>query len=289
MKINYECLPCLVNQTIKVADMTGAENKEILFKKVFAYLSEVDFTKTNPEIIGSTYRMIKNHIKHDDPYHDTRAYYNKLFLGMLNEFEDRITRSPSPFHEAVKLAIIGNIIDFNPMHNSTIEDILNWFSKLDDLSLTVDHTNRLIGDLKSANSLLYIGDNCGEICLDKLLLKQIKTLNPSIHIYFGVRGTSIVNDSVFEDAKLVGIDEYATIVSNGDDSLGTVLSRTSDTFNKVYKGADVIISKGQANYESLSEQADKNIYYMLMTKCNVIARYIGVPQKSLICINGCTA
>lgn len=286
MKINYECLPCLVNQFVRVAENTKAENKDALFKKMFAYLADIDFSKSNPEIIGSTFRLLKEHINNDDPYREIREYYNNLFLNMLDRFENEINSSPKPFEQALKYAIIGNIIDFNPIHNSSLEDIMKWFADADKLKLTIDHTPQMIADLVSANNLLYLGDNCGEICLDKLFIKKIKEYNPSIHIYFGVRGKPVVNDSIEEDAYSVGIDEYADIISNGDDSLGTVLSRTSAEFNDIYQTADIVITKGQANYESLSEQDSKNIYFLLMTKCEVIAKNIGVAQKSIVCMNG---
>lgn len=287
MKIDYACLPCLVNQVVRVADITKAENKDLLFKKVFAYLSNLDFSKSNPEVIGTTYRLIKEHVKNDDPYGETRTYYNRLFLSMLDQFDAKIADSDNPFKQALKYAILGNIIDFNPIHNSSTEEIMKWFTNVDKLSLTIDHSEKLTSDLGSAQTLVYLGDNCGEICLDKLFLKRIKEHNPSIHIYFGVRGASIVNDSIEDDAYSVGIDEYADIISNGDDSLGTILSRTSFEFNHIYQIADVVISKGQANYESLSEQVNKNIYFLLMTKCEVIAKNIGVAPKSVICMNNC--
>lgn len=96
---------------------------------------------------------------------------------------------------------------------------------------------------------------------------------------------AVVNDSIEEDAKFVGLEECAAIVSNGDGSLGTVISRTNERFKRVYEQADVIIAKGQANYESLSEEFHKKKYFLLMTKCKVIADYIGTTEKSLICLN----
>ncbi len=285
MKINYECLPCLVNQIVRVADITKADNKDILFKKIFACLGDIDFSKSNSEVIGSTFRLLKEHIKNDDPYRETREYYNKLFLDMIDKFENEINISFNPLEKALKYAIIGNLIDFNPIHNSSLEEIMKCFEEVDNLSLTINHTEKLINDLASANILLYLGDNCGEICLDKLLIKKIKEYNPSIHIYFGVRGKPVVNDSIEDDAYFVGIDEYADIISNGDDSMGTVISRTSDEFKHIYQAADIVISKGQANYESLSEQVGKNIYFLLMTKCEVIAKDIGIAQKSIVCMN----
>lgn len=285
MKINYQCLPCLVNQIVRVAEMTNAQNREDLFKKAFEYLSHMDFSKSNPEILGDSFKILKEHIKNEDPYKETRSYYNSAFLKMFNVFEKNIDQSPDPFEAAVKYAILGNIIDFGPMHNIEMEEVLKLFKDSDNLTLTVNHTKKLKDDIASAKSLLYLGDNCGEICLDKLLVKKIKEFNPDIHIYFGARGEPVVNDSIEEDAYFVGMDEFATIVSNGDGSAGTVLSRTSQEFNRIYEAADVVIAKGQANYESLSGQEGKNIYFMLMTKCSVIAENIGVPQKSLLCMN----
>lgn len=283
MKINYKCLPCLVNQVVKVAEMTNVTQREKLFQDVFKYLSKLDFNKTNPEVIGTTFRMLKQHIGNEDPYLEIRNYYNELFLKMEEEFEKKIDESINPFEEAVKYAIVGNIIDFNPVHNHSMADIMAYFNQIDEYKLSINDSDELIRDVQDAKVILYLGDNCGEICLDKILVKKIKALNPNSHIYFGTRGAAVVNDSIAEDAYSVGINQYATVISNGDDSLGTVLSRTSEAFNEIYEKADVVIAKGQANYESLSEEK-KNIYFMLMTKCEVISEYIGTAQKSLVCM-----
>ncbi len=285
MKIKFECLPCLVNQAVKVAEMTNANDKEELFRKTFKYLSNVDFSKSNPEIIGETFKILKEHIKNDDPYKETRNYYNTLFLNSLDSFEDKILEAKDPFEFALKYAVLGNLIDFNPIHGVNITDIQEKFRRADEMFFTINHINKMKEDILCSNTLLYIGDNCGEICFDKLFIKQIKKINPLIEIYFAARGVPVVGDSIEEDAYFVGIDEYAKIISNGDYSLGTVLSKTSNEFNKVYENADLVISKGQANYESLSEQVNKNIYFLLMAKCEVIAKDIGVDVKSLICMS----
>lgn len=281
MKINDKCLPCLVNQVVRVADMTEAKDKETLYKRIFSYLGNLSFTETNPEIFGQTFAFLKEHIKNDDPYRDVRNYYNNLFLDKLRVFEKRIENSGDSFISAARHAAIGNIIDFNPVHNTSLDDIMETFEKMSEVPFTLDDTVRLRAEIISGNRLLYLGDNCGEICLDKLFIKEIKNLNPDIEIHFATRGTSVVNDSIEEDAYTVGINEYATIISNGDNSQGTVLKRTSKEFMEVYNGADIIIAKGQANYESLSEERG-NIYFTLITKCEVIADDIGVPKGSIV-------
>lgn len=278
MKINEKCLPCLINQVVKVANITNCSNRDDLYHQVFEQLSKIDFNKSNPEIIGMIFELVKKHLNNEDPYQEIRQYYNNLFLQSYDDFDKKI----NSFKTAIKYAIIGNIIDFSPINNQEITKIDDWFDNIDNLSLTIDHVDKLINDIKKAKTILYLGDNCGEICLDKLLLKRIKQLNPSLKIYFGVRGKPVVNDSIESDAYEVGIDEYASIISNGDNSLGTILSRTSAQFNQIYQNCDFVIAKGQANFESLSEE-NKKIYFLLMVKCGVIAKYINVPEKSLVC------
>lgn len=283
MRLQDKCLPCVVNQVIKVANITGINTKEELLREVFTYLSKMNFDETTPEIIGEIFEMIKRHTNNPDPYKETRNYYNTMFMELLPEFESKIEQAENSFMSAIRYAIVGNIIDFNPIHNTLLEDIYDCFDKMEQLELAIDDSHALLKDISNAGTLLYLGDNCGEICMDKILLKKIKELNPKVKLLFGVRGKPVVNDSISEDAYSVGIDEYAEIIDNGDGSLGTVLNRTSPAFKEVYKKADVVIAKGQANYECLSEE-NKNIYFLLMTKCDVIAKDIGVEEKKMICM-----
>ncbi|PJJ26579.1 damage-control phosphatase ARMT1 family protein [Lacrimispora celerecrescens] len=283
MRLHDKCLPCVVNQAIKVADITGLNTKEELLREVFTYLSKMNFHETTPEIIGEIFDMIKRHTNNPDPYKETRNYYNTLFMKMLPEFERKIEQAENSFMLAIRYAIVGNIIDFNPIHNTLLEDIYDCFEKMEQLELAINDSHALMKDISNAGTLLYLGDNCGEICMDKILLKKIKEQNPNVKLFFGVRGKPVVNDSISEDAYSVGIDEYAEVVDNGDGSLGTVLNRTSPAFKEVYNNADIVIAKGQANYECLSEE-NKNIYFLLMTKCEVIAKDIGVEEKKMICM-----
>lgn len=284
MKLQEKCIPCIVSQSIKVADMVGIDDKNDLLKEMFRYLSDVDFSNiSSPELIGENFNVLKRITGNGDPYKGTREKYNKMFLDRIDLFEEEIAKSEDDFMEAVKYAIIGNVIDFNPIHELTVSDVNEKFETLKTESLEIDDTRELQKDIDQAKSILYLGDNCGEICLDKILIKKIKERNPACQIYFATRGSAVVNDSVEDDAYLVGMDEYASIISNGDCSLGTVLTRTSNEFNNIYYNADIIIAKGQANYECLSNE-DENIYFLLMTKCDVIAKSIGVPEMKMICM-----
>lgn len=284
MRIQEKCIPCTVNQAIKVADMVGLQEKDSLLRSVFTYLSQVDFkASSTPELIGEIFSLLKKETGNSDPYKETRERYNKMFLGQLPALEQEINKSGNPFLESIKYAIVGNIIDFNPIHDLLLSEIEDCFVKFKEEQLEIDDSDALKREISKAGTLLYLGDNCGEICLDKILVKKIKEINPSCHVFFATRGEAVVNDSVEEDAYAVGMDVYATIISNGDSSLGTVLHRTSKEFQEVYGKADIIIAKGQANYECLSNEG-KNIFFLLMTKCKVIADDIGVPEMKMICM-----
>lgn len=284
MRIQEKCIPCTVNQAIKVADMVGLEDKSELLRKVFTYLSRVDFnTSSTPELIGEIFTFLKREIGNGDPYKETRVHYNKMFLEQIPDLEQEIDDAKNPFLEAIKYAIIGNIIDFNPIHNLLLSDIEACFLRLKREQLEINDSNLLMQEIINADTILYLGDNCGEICLDKILIKKIVKLNPACHVFFGTRGEAVVNDSLEEDAYFVGIEDYATVISNGDSSMGTVLYRTSKRFQEIYRNADIVIAKGQANYECLSNE-NKNIFFLLMTKCSVIANDIGVPEMKMICM-----
>ena len=284
MKLQDKCLPCIVNQAMKVADIVGLQEKSHLLRRVFGYLSRVDYEETtSPELIGEIFSIIKEETGNPDPYRETRIKYNQMFLERTAKLEEEIDKADDPLTEAVKYAIIGNIIDFNPIHELTVEDVEELFEKLKKEELKVNDVPALTKEIKQAGTILYLGDNCGEICLDKILIKKIRKMNPECRVYFATRGAAVVNDSVEEDAYMVHMDEYAYILSNGDSSLGTVLHRTTEEFRRIYQSADIVIAKGQANYECLSEE-EKNIYFLLMTKCVVIAGDIGVPEMKMICM-----
>lgn len=284
MKIQEKCIPCIVNQAIKTANMVGLKEKDVLLRRVFTYLSKVDYkSSSTPELVGEIFSLLKQETGNDDPYKETRVYYNNMFLKWLPELEQEINTSADSFQESIKYAIIGNIIDFNPVHDVSLMEIEACFAKLKEEPLEWDDSGALKQEIRKADTLLYLGDNCGEICLDKILVKKIKEINPLCQVFFATRGTAVVNDSVEEDAYFVGMDAYATIISNGDSSLGTVLQRTSQEFQEIYRNADIVIAKGQANYECLSDEK-KNLFFLLMTKCKVIADDIGVPEMKLVCM-----
>ena len=283
MKVHKKCLPCIVNQTVKFIEAASPRSESEIFKKVFEYLSRTDFENAiTPEVVGEIFAIVTRESSNPDPYKLTREFYNKMLSEQSAELEEAVDRAPDPFSEAVKYAIIGNVIDFSPGYELTAEAVKGYFSKFGRESLEIDHTALLKKDILTAKTILYIGDNCGEIVLDKILLKKIREINPAAQIYFVTKGAPTLNDSVKEDALALGIQEYASVIDHGDNCPGTVLHRTSEEFRRLFERTDVVISKGQANYEGLNE-AQGNIYFLLIAKCAAIAQDIGTSEMKMIC------
>lgn len=286
MRLDLNCIVCNINQVIKVMDLVEVEKskKEEIMREVLKYLSNADYSKCNPEVIGKTWDIILKYIENDNPYSDLKKYYNIEILKMAEEIENLIESSDNKFNTALKIAISGNLIDFAAKHEFDLEMLKKKIMNIHELNLTIDDSKILYDRLKTAKTVMYLGDNCGEICLDKLFIKYIKDEFPDIKIYFGVRGKIIVNDANYDDALMVGMQEVADIIENGDGSLGTVIERVSDEFKERFYDADVVIAKGQGNYESLSEIDRKNIFHLFMAKCNPVSSSLGVKTMSIVCV-----
>lgn len=286
MKLDLNCITCNINQAIKIMELFEVDRniKEEMMREVLEYLSNADYSKCNPEIIAGTWDIILKYIENDNPYGDIKKYYNMEILKMTEAIDSLIENSDDKFNTALKIAIAGNLIDFAAKHKFDLEMLKEKIMNIEGLNLAINHSKDLYERLKTAKTVMYLGDNCGEICLDKLFIKYIKSEFPNIEVYFGVRGKIIVNDVTFDDALMVGMQEVAAVIENGDSSLGTVIERVSDEFKEKFYHADVVIAKGQGNYESLSESDKNNIFHLFMAKCEPVSNALGVKSMSILCV-----
>lgn len=286
MKLDFNCITCNVKQAIKIMELLEVERdtKEVMMREVLNYLSNADYSKCNPEVIAGTWDIIVKHIQNDNPYGDIKKYYNTEVEKIVEEIEKTIDISENNFDRMLKIAISGNLIDFAAKHRFDVKMLKEQIVNIENVNLAIDDSKGLYDRLKDAKSLMYLGDNCGEICLDKLFIKYIKKEFPNIKVYFGVRGKNIVNDVTLEDAEMVDMEEVAEIVENGDGSLGTVINRVSREFREKFYQCDIVIAKGQGNYESLSEIDRTNIFHLFMSKCKPVSSALGVKPMSIVCV-----
>lgn len=284
--MNKQCMICNENQMYKIGQLMNLESskQEKLLSICQKYMDECDMSKTNPEIMGDIYKQISPVLGGVDPYKGVKRKYNNLLLESINEVDKLVDESGDSLELALKIAIVGNLIDFAASHTFTDDDVLNLIDQAKQLELAIDDSRTMFDKLSMASSLLYLGDNCGEIVLDMCFIKRLKKEFPNLSIYYGVRGQAIVNDVTYEDALMVGIDRYATIISNGDGALGTVLHNTSEAFQKTFNEADVVIAKGQGNYEGLYRTNKENLFYLFMAKCQIVAQPLGIDKMSIVCL-----
>ena len=210
-------------------------------------------------------------------YTAVKKQYNDLVLSMEDSVRKIITSSADPLSTALAYARIGNYIDFGAMNHVDEAEFLSLF---DTVSMSENDQavfRSLLAELKSARSFLLLADNCGEIVLDKLFIEQLKRQFPSLHVSVMVRGAEALNDVTVEDAAYVGIDRVAEIVSNGQPIAGTMYEMLPEKAKAVFDSADVILSKGQGNYETLNGRGH-HIFYAFLCKCALFTDRFNVPK-----------
>lgn len=287
MNPHIECIPCLVRQAYRITEILELSTKDqkTILDEVMTLLATNELNRSTPFFTHQIWNIIKNYTDNPDPYKVIKNYYNEKMQHEAIFIKDLVTESAKPFRTALKTAITGNIIDFGSRHDINEELIMQEISSINSRPLYIDNHNALKKQIQKSNNLLYLGDNCGEIVFDKIFIEQIKKLNPFLKVTFAVRGEPVINDITREDAFQVGMDKVAEIIDNGFDAPGTELDHSSDAFRELFFKSDLVISKGQGNYESLSEVNRNDIFFLFMVKCNAVAHQTKAEKGSLVCLH----
>jgi damage-control phosphatase, subfamily I len=281
MNIQLDCIPCSINsylRLVKAGDIPEALHEPML-RRLLSLLSTIEYNQAPPIIGRKMHKLIREILQNPDPYRQIKDKYNRMMLELYPDFKNLVKKSENPIDMAMRLAIAGNVIDFGAQYQL---DVMATINQVIGAKLAVDDSLYLRHDLKQATSLLYIGDNCGEIVLDKLFLEIIDLQE----MYFVVRDRPVINDVTFHDAEMTGITKVAKVITTGDDAPGAVWESTSKEFKDIFTNADVIISKGQGNLEGLIGIPHNSIYFLLVTKCNLIAERLGSRKGEFIVKKG---
>ena len=271
MRINDSCAACLYDKQKNKADDPKylARIRELLDNR-----GEDD---TSPYMVYLFNKVHEEFFGESADYTQVKKTYNDLVLGMEEKLRAEIENAADPIAKALVMARIGNYIDFGAMNHVDTETFLGLFR---DTELREDEKKTYESFLQAcarAESFLLLCDNCGEIVLDKLLIEQLSLRFPQLKFYAMVRGGNILNDVTEADAAYVGLDQVAKIVSNGAPVGGTIYSLLPEEARLVLDGADVILSKGQGNYESLSGRG-YHVFYALLCKCDLFTSRFDVPR-----------
>ena len=286
MKFQPECITCIIAQVKNVTNMFGLseEKREEAMRDTHTYLAGANYEGCTPESMGELWQILLRHVGEKDPYAAIKSLCNQEAMKMLPATREKIARAGDPFTVALKYAIAGNLIDYGLEHPVSIEEQNEQIDAIANTAFSIDDSDKLLNAMKHAKTMLYLGDNAGEIVFDKLLVEQIRKRFPQINLAFVVKGSAVLNDVTHADALEVGMQDVARVIDNGDASPGTVLPRTSEAFQAAFAGADVILSKGQGNYESLSGVEKENLFFLFTAKCDTVCVEAGVPKLSIVCL-----
>ena len=275
MKTQLDCFPCFVSQALNTSKMVTSDEEKIrtVLKHVCLFLPTKALDATPSEFGRQVYRIVSDVTGIKDPFLKIKKYHTKQALHLYSRLKAVIRSSEDPLLKAIRISIAGNVIDFGTTAKFDIEKDLDSVLEMD---FAIDHYPEFRKALGEAKKILFIGDNAGETVFDRLLIEELGK-----PVTYAVREQPIINDAVLEDAVEAGIDKVAEIVSSGCDAPGCILSLCSEEFLELYRSADLIISKGQGNYEGLSEET-RPIFFLLKAKCSVVAKDLDVPQGSII-------
>ncbi len=279
MKTYLDCMVCFVRQALDASRLLSDDEQihERVLREVLKQAATLDLTQTPPVMGQKIHQTIKRVLNNNDPYCQIKQKFTDFALSLEGKLQAKIDASDDKFSAAIKLSIAGNVIDFGV--KSTIEEaeILETIDNALAIEFEKERIEQFARDIAKAEKILFLADNAGEIVFDKFLLKQL----PCEKVTIAVKSEPIINDATLEDAQAAGLTEIARVITSGSAAPGTVLEQCSEQFLREFNSSDLIISKGQGNYETLSD-IDRPIWFLLKAKCNVIAKHLSVPVGSFI-------
>ncbi len=271
MKFNDSCAKCMYDKQLKKTD-----NKEYL-AEIKAVLDNRSDDVTSPELVAEFNKIHEKYFGPLPDYSVIKRKYNNLVLSMEDDLRKEIEESEDPLATSIVMARIGNYIDFAALNHVETDTFLQLFDNTKMREDEQEVYRSFCSKCTRAKSFLLLTDNCGEIVLDKLMLEQLKKKYPQISVAVMVRGGEVSNDATMEDALYVGIDRLGTVITNGDKIAGTVYSMLSEEARNAIDNADIIFSKGQANYESFAGEG-RHAFYTFLCKCDLFINRFNVPK-----------
>jgi len=278
-----DCIPCLARQALEAARFVTTDRAvhERLVREALLATAAMDFGQSPVVMAQRIHRTLRDMTGVHDPYRAVKDRFNAMALSMLAQLEAELAKAADPVALAVRLAIAGNVIDLGVNGDLTETEARRAvFSALSEpFHGDIDAFRR---EVTEARSILYLADNAGEIIFDRLLIERL----PTARVVVAVRGGPVLNDATMTDAEAAGLCDTVEVIDNGSDAPGTVLSDCREAFRQRFAEADLIIAKGQGNFETLSDEM-ADIWFLLKVKCPVIADRVGLPVGTHVLARAC--
>ena len=282
MNIQDACVTCIINQSARVADAINADEKlqKELISTVEQMSKSFSFSKTPPQIAADVYEKMAQIAHKDDLYDEIKRVSTQKALSFVPLLQERLLKSENKLLTATKIAVAGNVID---LAAEVTFDLQEELLKIFEIDFAHDDFGALKERLSNAVSVLVIGDNVGEHIFDYVFIQTLQELYPNAVVSYMVRGVPIINDVTLKEAKEAGFDKLCNLVDSGVNTPGFDYDRASDEAKNLYDTADIVISKGMGNFESLSPTHREDVYFLLKVKCNVVANFLGKEVGDIIC------
>ena len=278
MKTHLAGIPCLARQALDAVTeaVPDPARREPLLRRLLREIADGDWAGSPPALAQRLQRAIREALGDADPYRAIKDRMNEMAARLVPALRARIAAHPDPREAAVRVAIGGNLLDVGAKTQIAAEDLPAHLEAIWDQPLRGDVAG-LFAAAERAESILYLADNAGEIVFDRLLIEHL----PAGKVAVAVRGAPVLNDATRADAETAGIPAVAPVIDNGSDAPGTILDDCSAEFRARFAAADLVIAKGQGNYETLAEE-DKNLYFLFTVKCPLVAARVGEPVGRLV-------
>lgn len=278
MRANSMCISCILKKQEKlIRDFSDEDKKSQYINRVLEILRKHGQTESSPWLAEKINQLYEECWGEGEDYIDTKQRYNQLLMSKEKEILSCINNSDDCIRECIKYVSAGNYIDFSAVDNVNEHTLDELLQKVNEENISEIEYFNFKRDLEQAKKLVYVTDNCGEILLDKIFIKCIEDKYPKLKITVIVRGQNVINDATIEDAKQVGLTDIVTCIGNGNGAPGTVIKLLSEEAKQALLEADMIISKGQGNFESLFGEG-LNPYYIFLCKCELFVRRFGLKQ-----------
>ncbi len=282
MTIDIACVECIINQSFKVANAIGADDK--LTNKITSTIKEMSkdfsFNDNPPEIASYVYEKMAQLANKEDLYEEIKKQSTKKAITFIPILKEKLKDSDNKLLTATKIAVAGNVIDLAAAVEFDLEE---EFEKIFETEFAYNDFDKFEIEIKKSNEILVIGDNVGEHIFDYMFIQTLQELFPDTKVHYMVRGKPIINDVTMKEAKEAGFDKLCNLVDSGVNTPGFSYKRANSYAQKLFDEVDLVISKGMGNYECLSPANRKNICFLLKVKCDVVASSLDKKLGNIVC------
>lgn len=270
-RLTSMCISCLAKGHMDNFPENISEDQQILFKQgVLKIIGNAKENESAPMIVNKIDQLRIEMFGQKTDYTEIKHYFNEYVMKKQSRIEKEVSEADDQLLRAMQYSMTGNYIDFGAMQNVSEDKFEELLANAKNISLDEAEYQNLKKNLESAKRLVFLHDNCGEVVFDHVLIKTLKNLYPNLHITSMVRGVPVLNDATIDDAKQIGLTDTVEVVGNGSTIAGTCLEDLSKEALEVVQNADIIISKGQGNFETLYG-CGLNVFYLFMCKCTLFA------------------